>query len=165
MLVPDTPLPEIFIRGTIVYIALFAMLRFVLKRESGTFGITDLLVLVLIADAAQNAMSGDYQSVPDGVLLVAVIVFWAWAVDALSYRFPAVERLVKPRPLPLVREGRPLWGNLRKELVTMHELESQLREQGVEDIGQVKEARMESDGRLSVVTRDAGRHEPPEPEY
>lgn len=55
MLIPDTPLLEIFLRGSIVYLALFFLLRVVLKRESGTLGITDLLVVVLIADAAQNA--------------------------------------------------------------------------------------------------------------
>ena len=60
---------------------MFALLRFVLKREAGTLAITDLLVVVLIADAAQNAMADDYRSVPDGLLLVATIVFWSYALD------------------------------------------------------------------------------------
>ena len=64
--VPDTPLLEIFVRGTIVYLAIFALLRFVLTRQSGNLGVTDLLVIVLIADAAQNAMASEYKSVPDG---------------------------------------------------------------------------------------------------
>ena len=53
------------------------MLRLVLRRESGTIGMTNLFVVVLIADAAQNAMANDYRSVPDGLVLVATILFWS----------------------------------------------------------------------------------------
>src|SRR5262249_15775985 len=69
----DTPVLEIFLRGTIVYLALFVFLRYVVKREVGTVGIADLLVIVVIADAAQNAMAGDYVSITDGVLLIGTI--------------------------------------------------------------------------------------------
>lgn len=62
MFVPQTPLIEIVIRGTIVYLALYTMLRVVLKRQRGGVGVTDLLVLVLIADASQNAMADGYRS-------------------------------------------------------------------------------------------------------
>jgi uncharacterized membrane protein YcaP (DUF421 family) len=153
--VPDTPLLEIIIRGTIMYLALFALLRFVLKRQAGTIGITDLLVVVLIADAAQNAMSADYKSVADGILLVFVIVFWAFALDWLGYHSKALGRFVHPPPLPLVEDGQVRPRNLRRELITEEELMSQLREQGVEDIAQVKRAQMEGDGRISVVTKDS----------
>src|SRR3954454_18742921 len=80
---PDTSPLEIFLRGSIVYLALFSMLRFVLRREAGTVGMSDLLVLVLIADAAQNAMAGNYNSLPDGLLLVATIIFWSFAINWL----------------------------------------------------------------------------------
>ena len=66
---PDMPLLEIFIRGSVMYLSLFFLLRLVLKRQVGSIGITDLLVIVLIADAAQNAMAADYQSLPDGMEL------------------------------------------------------------------------------------------------
>lgn len=78
LLVPQTSLAEIVIRGTAVYLVIFALLRFVSKRQSGALGMTGLLLVVLIADAAQNAMAADYQSLPDGLLLVAVIVGWSW---------------------------------------------------------------------------------------
>src|SRR3954447_9496651 len=105
MLVPDTSLLEIFIRGTLVYLTLFVILRVVLKRQRGGVGFTDILVIVLIADAAQNSMAGDYTSVPDGVLLVAVIVGWAYSLDWLAYRLPLVARFVHPPSVPLVRGG------------------------------------------------------------
>jgi uncharacterized membrane protein YcaP (DUF421 family) len=152
--IPRTPLLEIFVRGTIVYFAIFALLRFILKRQSGSVGVTDLLVVVLIADAAQNAMAGNYQSVPDGLLLVSTIVFWSCMIDWIGDRIPAVGRLVHPPPLALVRHGKLMRRNMRKELISQDELMSQLREQGVEDVAKVKYAFEEGDGRISVITYD-----------
>lgn len=159
----ETPLLEIFVRGTLVYLGLFLMLRFVLKRESAGLGVSDLLVVVLIADAAQNAMSDDYQSIPDGLLLVGVVIGWAWALDVLGYRFPAVQRVVKPRKLPLVRDGQMLVANMRKELVTREELRSELRQQGIEDISEVRIAYIEPNGRISALTYDSEQRPAPKP--
>jgi uncharacterized membrane protein YcaP (DUF421 family) len=145
---------EIFVRGTATYLALFVLLRTVLRREAGAVGITDLLVVVLIADAAQNAMSDDYSSVPDGLLLVITIVFWSWALNWLGFRFPRIQRLIHPAPLPLVKDGRMLRKNMAHELITEDELLSQLRLQGASDVSQVESALMEPDGRISVITRD-----------
>jgi uncharacterized membrane protein YcaP (DUF421 family) len=151
ILVPDTPLLEILMRGTVMYLGLLLLLRFVLKRQAGAISLTDLLVVVLLADAAQNALADDYRSLSDGLLLVAVIVFWAYALDWLGYRFTAINRLVHPQPLPLIRRGRLIPGNLRRELITEDELMSQLREQGIDDVAKVKRAHMEGDGRISVI--------------
>ena len=150
---PSVPVLETFLRGTLVYLTLFWILRFVLKREAGTVGLADLLLIVLIADAAQNAMSADYKSVTDGVLLVATLVFWNYALDWLAFRFPAFERVFQPPPLPLVRDGKMLRRNMRRELITADELMSHVREQGLEDIRDVQAAYMESDGRISVIRR------------
>jgi uncharacterized membrane protein YcaP (DUF421 family) len=148
---PNTSLLEIIVRGTIVYLALFALLRAVLRRQNSAMGVTDLLVIVLIADAAQNAMAGSYTSVSDGVVLVAVIVFWAWFLDFLSFHVPTLERLLNPPRLKLVEDGRPLRRNMRRELVTMDELMASVRERGIEDLSKVKAAYMESDGQISVI--------------
>ncbi|MBX6316176.1 MAG: DUF421 domain-containing protein [Isosphaeraceae bacterium] len=147
----DIPLLEIFIRGSLVYLSLLVLLRIVLKRQSGMVGIQDLLVAVLIADAAQNAMAGDYHSIPDGILLVATILFWCYTLDWLGYRFPLIQRLLRPPPLPLVENGHLLRRNMRLELITEEELMSMLRQQGIEDLNEVKSACMEGDGRLSVI--------------
>ena len=160
--VPDTPVLEIVVRGTVVYLVLFVLLRLVLKREAGAVGITDLLVIVLIADAAQNAMADDYTSVADGLLLVGTIVFWAWALNWLGYRIPMIQRLVHPPALPLVRDGRPLHRNLAQELITDEELASHLRQQGIADVRDVEAAFIEGDGRISVIAREGEQHRPPD---
>lgn len=167
VLLPDTPLLETFLRGTVTYLALFIMLRVILKRQAGTVGITDLLVIVLIADAAQNSMAGNYNSISDGLLLVATIIFWAWALDWLSYHSPAFKKLIHPGPLLLIRNGKLERRNLQKELITEDELKSQLRLQGVNDFSEVKEAYMEGDGRFSVVNfeKEDKPKSPPEREF
>ena len=152
MFVPSTPVLEMIIRGTIIYLGLFFLLRAVMRREAGTLGITDLLVIVLLADAAQNAMAGDYTSITDGVVLIGTIVFWSYALQWASYHIPAIRKWVDPPPLLLVRHGKMNRRNMRKELITEEELMSQLRLQGAADLSQVKEAHMEGDGRVSVIT-------------
>jgi uncharacterized membrane protein YcaP (DUF421 family) len=80
MFVPHTSPLEMIIRGSIMYLGLFVLLRVVLKRQSGGVAITDILVVVLLADAAQNGMAGDYRSIPDGLLLVGTILFWSYSI-------------------------------------------------------------------------------------
>ncbi|HJR81192.1 MAG TPA: YetF domain-containing protein [Anaerolineales bacterium] len=148
---PDVPLLEIILRGTVMYISLFVLLRVVLKRQTGSLRMTDLLLITLIADASQNAMAGAYTSIPNGIVLVSTIIFWSYAFDWLGYRFAWFRRLSEPPPLTLIQDGKLLRRNLRQELITEDEVKSQLREQGLEDWAQVKEAFMESDGHISVI--------------
>jgi uncharacterized membrane protein YcaP (DUF421 family) len=123
----------------------------VLRRDAGTVGLADLLLLVIIADAAQNAMAGSYDSVSDGFILVATLVFWNFLLDYLGFKFPAFERLVVPRRLSLVRHGRLLRANMRREFLTEEELMAKIRERGIAELSQVKLAYMEADGKISVI--------------
>lgn len=144
---------EIVFRGTLVYWFLFLLFRFVLRRDVGSIGIADVLLLVLIADASQNAMAGGYESVGEGFLLVATIAGWNYALDWAGYHFPSLRRLIEPAPLQLIRDGRMLRRNMRKELVSSEELQAKLREQGVDDVSQVRSAFMESSGEISVLKK------------
>jgi uncharacterized membrane protein YcaP (DUF421 family) len=144
---------EMFVRGTLMYWFLFLTFRVVLRRNVGSVGIADILVLVIIADAAQNGMAGEYKSITDGCILIASIVFWNYLVDWLSYRWAVLRKLLEPQPLLLIRDGQLLRHNMRKELVSEDELLAQLRQQGVEKAQEVKRAYMESDGTVTVIQR------------
>jgi uncharacterized membrane protein YcaP (DUF421 family) len=85
---------------------------------------------------------------------VATIIFWSYFLDWLAYHFPRFESLLHPPPLPLVRDGKMLARNMRRELITVDELMSHLREEGVTDLKEVRIASMEGDGRISVVTHE-----------
>jgi len=155
MFVPTESVPELFLRGSIMYLFIFALLR-VFRREAGTLSIADLLVVVLVADAAQNGMSADYRSITEAVVLVGTIFLWNYALDWLSYRSRAIYRLLHPAPLALVKDGVIQRHNLKSELLTISDLLSQLREHGVEDVRQVKRSYIEPDGHLSVIKFEPG---------
>jgi uncharacterized membrane protein YcaP (DUF421 family) len=131
-----------------------------MKRESGSVGITDLLMVVLLADAAQNAMSGDYHSLADGFFLVGTIIFWSYTLDWLAFRVPVLNRLIHAEPLLLVKDGKLMRRNMRKELITEEEILSNIRKQGIEEIARVKEAYMEGDGQISVIADQASEARP-----
>lgn len=147
------PVAEIVLRGSAIYVFLFLIFRFVIRRDVGSVGIADVLLLVLVADASQNAMAGEYTTVSEGLVLVSTLIGWNVLLDWLAFRYPAVRRFVEPTTLPLVRDGRLLRRNMRREFITEEELLARLREQGVEDIAQVKVACLEPDGNFSVIRR------------
>ena len=152
--IPSTSLLEMVVRGTLVYLFLFLTLRFLLKRQAGMLNIADLLVIVVIADAIQNAMGSKYESVTEGAALVLTIVFWDYALDWLAFRFPSVERFVRPQPVLLIDRGRFVRRNMDRELISEAELKTQLRHHGIESEGEVKAAAIEADGKMSVIKRN-----------
>lgn len=152
MFVPTIHLGEIVLRGTAVYLFLFFLLRFV-RRQAGSIGISDLLVLVLIADAAQNAMSSDYHSITEGVVLVATIVGWDYLLDWAAYKSPLLRRLLRPAPLLLIRDGQMQRQNMRREMMDEAELLAHLRESGVERADEVRRCYLEEDGHLSIIKK------------
>ena len=155
------PVAEIVIRGTAIYWFLFLVFRFVLRRDVGAIGIADVLLLVILADAAQNAMAGEYKTITEGIILLSTIIGWNMLLDWLAYRFPAVNRFTTPRALLLVRHGRFLPENLRREHLTREEVMSKLREQGITHLRDVRHAYMESDGQISVMRYDRQANPPP----
>lgn len=153
--VPSLSVTELFVRGSLVYLMLFAILRFLPNRQVGTVGVTDVLVVVLFVEAAQNAMASNYTSVTDGAILVLTIILWSYTLNWLGYRFPPIQRFLNPPPSPLVKSGRMLSENMERELLTQDELMSILRKQGVQSLEDVKFAFMEADGSISVITDSA----------
>ncbi|WP_341675907.1 YetF domain-containing protein [Niveibacterium sp. SC-1] len=146
---------ELFLRATLFYLFLFAIFRVVLKRDVGSLGMADILVVVIIADASQNALAGDYKSLPDGMVVVGTIVGWNLFFDWLAFHSPFMRRLLQAQPLKLVQDGRFLYKNMRRELLTEEDVREKLRENGVEDVRGVKVAYMEESGELSVIPRKA----------
>jgi uncharacterized membrane protein YcaP (DUF421 family) len=153
---------ELALRGSVMYWFLFLVFRFLLRRDVGSIGVADVLLVVLVADAAQNAMTGGYTSVAEGVILVSTLVAWNYAIDWLSFRVRAIERFAEPPPLRLIYRGRINRKHLRAEMVTLAELWAHLRAAGIESLEEVKSACLESDGRLSVVRVKPDKAPPPD---
>lgn len=142
---------ELIVRGTCVYWFLFLLFRFILRRDAGSLALADILLIVLIADASQNGMAGEYKTLSEAFVLVGTIAFWNYLIDQLSIRYEGFARFAEPPVTPLVRHGRVLSENMRRQMVTMDELKAQLRESGLERIGDVKHAFLEADGHISII--------------
>ena len=148
------PAWELILRGSAMYWALFLIFRLVLRRDVGAVGVADVLFVVLVADASQNAMTGGYTSVAEGAVLVATLIGWNLLLDWMAFRFAWAHRLVEPRPLLLIHRGRVQHKHLRAEMITLAELRGHLRQHGVESFDEVESAWFESDGQFSVIKRD-----------
>jgi uncharacterized membrane protein YcaP (DUF421 family) len=98
LIIPTHSIAEMILRGTVMYLSLFIILRFVMVRQTSTIGIADILVIVVIADAAQNGFAKEYKSITEGIVLVLTIVFWNLFLNWISYRFKVFER---PHPCRL----------------------------------------------------------------
>lgn len=156
----SAPPGETIVRASVMFLGLFAMMRLIGKREGGVHSLTDLLVVVLVAQAAAHGMAGAASRISDSLLSVATILFWSVALDALAYRYKPLARFLKGSPAPIVVDGRINQKALRREFMTRDELLEELRLRGISDVSTVARAYLETNGMLSVLTKEL---EPAEP--
>jgi uncharacterized membrane protein YcaP (DUF421 family) len=142
---------ELVIRGSLIYWFLFLIFRFVLRRNAGSLGVTDVLFIVLLGDAAQNAMIGDGTSVADGMTLIATLVGWNYLLDFLGARYPLVSRFTDPPRVALFANGQKNRRNMRHQSITDEELDEKVRQQGIADLSGVEAAYLEANGEISVI--------------
>ncbi|WP_397475295.1 DUF421 domain-containing protein [Pusillimonas sp.] len=147
----DLGIMEMMLRGTAVYWTVLVLLRVAGRRELGSLGTADLLVLVMVADAAGAALTGGSPSVSDGLVVVVTIVAWSVLLDRAAYYSPFFRRLLEPERVCLIKDGRILRAGLRSEHIGRGELMEQLRLKGVESIDEVKRAYIEANGQFSVI--------------
>lgn len=157
---PTVSLLELFLRASAVYLGILVAMR-VLRRQKGGLNAADLLVLIIVADAAQNAMSSDYSSLTEGAVLVGAVFFWDYALDALSFRYESIRKLLNAEPLLLIQDGELQRKNLRAEMLTVDDVMEQLREQGIDNLRAVKKCCLEADGHFSVIRVDGGEGQRP----
>ena len=160
ILEPSLPVPELIVRGTIIFLGLTIVLRLTGQREAGSLALTDLLVIVLVAQAVAGGLAPESTSVTDGFVLVVTILAWSVILDAFAYRFAPVRRLLKPSRRPLIEDGKINRHLMRREFMTREEVEAQLRLQGIESLDEVKRAYMEPNGMISAFRKNG---EAPEP--
>jgi uncharacterized membrane protein YcaP (DUF421 family) len=149
---------ELVVRGTVIYVGLVLLFRFALQRDLVGLGVADVLFIALLADAAQNGMAGESRSVSDAIVLLGTLAFWNAAMNYATFRWPSMRWLFVAPTLELIRDGRVLRRNLKREWITVDELMSQLRAKGIEDVARVKLAVLESDGELSILEKEGGAH-------
>jgi uncharacterized membrane protein YcaP (DUF421 family) len=149
--VPAAPPAESVVRGTVTFLVLLVLIRAVGQRESGGLGLTDVLIFVLVAQAAGPALSPAHATLTDGIVVVVTVLFWSVAVDGIAYRFPGFARLAKARPKLLIADGELNTHVMRREFMSRDEIYSHLRLHGIEDMNRVRRAYLEPNGMISVL--------------
>jgi len=138
-------------RTALVYVGLFIGLRLMGKRELGQMTVFDLIVILLIANAVQNAMTGPDFSVQGGLLAAAVLLAGNYVVSLIPLRGRRWGRLLGGSPTVLIQDGRFVDPHLRRERVDRDDVEMAMREHGIDSVKDVRLAVLEVDGSISVV--------------
>lgn len=146
----ETSLFNLFLRGSILYLGILFLVRILPRRTGGEMAMTDLIFILLITESASHSL-GDYSSLTEGFILIATLVTWNFSINVLSYYFPFIEKLVSSPPIQIVKNGKMLRKNMRREYLTEDELIEHLRKEGIEDVRQIKKACIETDGSISVI--------------
>lgn len=149
-------LAEIVLRTSLVYVALLIGVRVAGKRELGQMSPFDLVVVLIIANAVQNAMVGSDTSLTGGLLAAFVLLLVNWVVGRLRLRYRWLERDITGHATLLVNEGHFIERNMRREGVDEDDVYMAMREHGVDKVNQVEIAILEVDGTISIVSKQAG---------
>lgn len=153
LFIPGTTLAEKIIRPVAVYIFLVVILRIGGRRELAQMNAFDLVVLLTLSNAVQNAIIGDDNSLVGGFVGGATLVALNLLVIRFLYRHPNLERKLEGEPVMLVKDGRILRRNLELELITEDELLSAIHRQGVDRVEACAEVILETSGTISVLAR------------
>jgi uncharacterized membrane protein YcaP (DUF421 family) len=152
LLQPGIPILEKLIRTLVVYGLLLVGLRLAGKRELSQLNPFDLVVLLLLSNTVQNAIIGNDNSLLGGIVGAAALLIINAVVVRALYHYGELDK-VEGRPDDLIRNGRILRHHLERELITVAELESAARRQGIESLAHVQSCRLETGGALTFIQR------------
>lgn len=147
---------DIVLRGTVIFVALYVLVRLMGKRELGQMTPFELIVLIVIGDLIQQGVTQNDFSMTGAIIAIATIAFWALAMSWASYLWPRAERLFEGEPRVIVRDGELLTANLRRNRLTLAEIESEMRLAGIGKMKDVAWAILEPRGKISFIRRDRG---------
>ena len=151
---PETAWVALVVRSVVVYVFLMIALRIAGRRELAQMTTFDLVLLLVLANAVQNSINAGDNSLGGGLISAATLLGLNFAVGEATYRWRWFERLVQGKPLPLVRNGKLVWRNMKRERVTLEELRSALRKQNIMRISDCKKVVLEPDGTLTAQRKD-----------
>ena len=139
------------IKTLIIGVLLVIGFRLLGKREAAQLNLYDLVMLMALANAVQNAMTAGLGNLPIGLASAATLLVAAWALTRVVVRRPALEARLVGSPVLLVHNGRVLHTRLRRNLVSSSELDEACRQHGVASPADCALAVLEVDGSISVV--------------
>lgn len=148
---------EFVLRAVIVYVVVLLMVRVAGKRTLGQFTPFDMLLLVLLGNAVQNALLGQDTSLGGGLLLAATLIALNYFVGWITTRSPVAERVIEGEPVVLARHGHVLQKVLRRELVSKADFAKAMRDAGCDEVDEVDLALLETNGHITIILKKAQR--------
>lgn len=161
---------DIALRATVIFVALYLLVRLMGKRELGQMTPFELIVLVVIGDLIQQGVTQNDFSLTGAVIAVSTIAFLSMLMSWASYLWPWAERVLEGEPRVIVRNGEIVAGNLRRNRLTRSEIESEMRLAGIGHLEDVAWAILEPRGKISFIERSEdpdgaeGEQPPPNPQ-
>jgi uncharacterized membrane protein YcaP (DUF421 family) len=150
----DLPPLDLVARSIAIYVAMLVAFRVSGKREVGQFTLFDLVLVLLVANAVQPAITGPDTSLGGGLLIIVTLVSTNVVVAEARRRMPSVRRLLEPAATTIARDGAWLNDAVAHERLDEADLEAALREHGIASVDRVALAVLEPDGSISVVPKD-----------
>ncbi len=151
---PHNILLNIAVRSIVIYLCVLLGIRLTGKREVGQMAPFDLVLLLLIANAVQNAMTGPDTTVSGGLVAAGSLLAINWLITQVVWRYRRARKFVEGSPTLLIHHGQCLHKNMSQEKITTEDLHQVLREHGVISIEDVDLAVLEVDGTVSVLRKD-----------
>jgi uncharacterized membrane protein YcaP (DUF421 family) len=148
---------ELVVRATVIYWFLWLVIRGTGKRSLAELTPLDLLLIVILGDFVQQGVTQEDMSITGAVIAVSVFVMWTLVADALGRRFPPASHVLTGLPVVIVRSGKPLMDQLRREKMSLDELKEAARIHGFADLSEVAFCVLEADGEFSFIRDDHGR--------
>jgi uncharacterized membrane protein YcaP (DUF421 family) len=162
---PETSIPLLVLRAVVVYAFLMVGLRLAGRRETGQMTSFDLVLLLILSNAVQNSINAGDNSLGGGLVSAITLLLLNTAVGWAAYRWRWFERLVEGRPVRIITDGKVHLKALARERITVEQLRSALRKQGIDGISYCKRAVLEPNGTLSAVRKGVEVHSVEELRY
>lgn len=145
------PAWELVVRSVVIYLALLIGLRLFGKREVGQFTVFDLVLVLLVANAVQPAITGPDSSVAGGLVIVGTLFVFNWAIAAVRGRSPLLRRLLEGKETIIARDGEWVPEAMKRAGLEPEDCMMALREHGYDKVADIALAVLETDGTISVV--------------
>ena len=146
------PILDIIIRSAAVYFFMMIALRLTGKKQLSQLNTTDVILILLISNAVQNAMVGNNTSLLGGVIAASVLFIINFILRKLMYKYRKLGEFLQEKPEILIHDGKLDFKILSKLSITSNELKEAMREHGVENFEHVKLAMLEVDGNISIIS-------------
>jgi uncharacterized membrane protein YcaP (DUF421 family) len=149
---------EIIIRTVVIFFFILILTRAMGKKELSELTAFELILLVTIGDLVQQGVTQEDQSLTGAMLAVGTLGLLIVSLSWLSFRWRRIRRVIRGLAVVVVRDGKPIDEAMKLERLTIDEVIEGAREQGIDDLGKVKMAVLEPDGKFSFIRTDDEEH-------